>query len=402
MKTKLSYPKSKLKVLFLENVHPSAVELFAGEGYPVEEVKSTLSEPELIERMRDVAILGIRSGTAVSARAIEASKHLIAIGAFCVGTNQIDLVAAAKKGVAVFNAPYSNTRSVVELAIGLIIMLNRRVFDASRELHAGHWNKSADGSHEIRKKKLGIVGYGNIGSQLSVLAEGLGMDVYFYDAVEKLALGNAKKCATLDVVTLHSDGRATNKGMMGAKQFAHMKKGALFLNLSRGGVVDIDALAEALKSGRLAGAAIDVFPKEPAKKGEPFVSPLQNLANVIVTPHIGGSTEEAQESIGQFVAGRLTAFMDEGSTALSVNLPNITLPKLTEAHRFLHIHANVPGVLAKVNNVLAAHSMNIVGQYLGTKDDVGYVITDVMADYRKDVVDALKTIPETIRFRTLY
>jgi len=409
MKTKLSYPKEKLKVLILENVHPAAAAYLKEQGYPVEEVKGALAEDELVKRMEDVSILGIRSGTEVSERVLSEAKHLIAVGAFCIGTNQIDLHAAARKGIAVFNAPYSNTRSVVELVIGLIIMLNRGIFDKSRDLHAGLWNKSAEGSHEIRKKKLGIVGYGNIGSQLSVLAESLGMDVYFYDTAKKLALGNARQCDTLeelleiaDIVTLHSDGRASNKSMMGPKQFARMKKGSIFLNLSRGGLVDIDALAEAIRSGRVSGAAVDVFPKEPARQGEAFASALQGLPNVILTPHIGGSTEEAQENIGRFVAERLTDFMDEGSTALSVNLPNINLPKLTDAHRFLHIHANVPGVLAKVNNILAKHSMNIVGQYLGTNDDVGYVITDVMADYQKEVLDALKSVSETIRFRALY
>ncbi|MEK9176885.1 MAG: phosphoglycerate dehydrogenase [Patescibacteria group bacterium] len=409
MKSDLSYPKEKLPVLLLENVHPAAVELLEREGYPVERVKGSLSEDELIARVKDVAILGIRSATHVTEKVFAGAQHLIAVGAFCMGSNQIDLRTAARKGVAVFNAPFSNTRSVVELVIGLIIMLNRSVFDRSRDLHAGVWNKTAEGAHEIRQKKLGIVGYGNIGSQLSVLAESLGMEVYFYDAEEKLALGNAKKCSTLkellqtaDIVTLHIDGRAVNKGLMGMKEFSSMKDRALFLNLSRGSVVDVPALAEALTSGKLGGAALDVFPDEPPHKGAPFTSPLQNLPNVILTPHIGGSTQEAQENIAQFVAERLTRFMDEGSTALSVNLPNITLPTLMNAHRFLHFHQNVPGVLAKINNILASHSMNIVGQYLGTNDDIGYVITDVMADYKKEVVAALKEIPETVRFRTLY
>lgn len=409
MSRAFSYPKEKLSALLLENIHPAAVELFKKEGYQVELLPGALSENELLERIPTVSVLGIRSGTQVSEATLKKAKRLLAVGAFCIGTNQIDLAAAAGHGVAVFNAPFSNTRSVVELAIGAIIMLYRRAFDRSVALHRGEWDKSAKGSHEIRQKKLGIVGYGNIGSQLSVLAESLGMKVYFYDRMERLALGNATKCATLeellevvDVVTLHVDGRAENKNFFGKNEFQKMREGALFLNLSRGSLVDLDALAAVVSSGRLAGAAVDVFPNEPKGKGTGFTTPLQGVPNVILTPHVGGSTVEAQEAIGRFVAERLIRFVNEGSTLLSVNMPAIELPQLKNAHRFLHIHKNVPGMLAKINSLLAEHAINIEGQYLGTKGDVGYAITDVGTDYGKEIVDALKAIPETIRFRTLY
>lgn len=404
-----SYPKSRLKILLLENIHPHALERFRGEGYSIEAVPGSLEEEELIRRVRGVAILCIRSKTEVTKRVLESADRLLAVGAFCIGTNQIDLPQCTRQGVAVFNAPYSNTRSVVELAIGEIIMLMRRASDKSARLHDGAWDKSAAGSFEIRGKKLGIVGYGNIGSQLSVAAESLGMRVYFHDVVEKLALGNAKRCGTLeellrecDVVSLHVDGAPANESLIGRRELALMKRSAVLLNLSRGFVVDQEALAEALREGRLGGAGIDVFPAEPRGNGEPFSSPLQGLPNVILTPHIGGSTEEAQKSIGEFVSSKIADFMDSGNTYLSANLPNIQLPPLRGAHRFIHIHSNLPGVLASINGILAKHRLNIAGQYLKTNETVGYVITDVSRTYDRAVIAELRQVPHTLKFRVLY
>ena len=330
------------------------------------------------------------------------------VGAFCIGTTQIDLENAKKKGVVVFNAPYSNTRSVVELAIGEIIMLMRSVFDRSREIHEGQWQKTAAGSREVRGKNLGIVGYGNIGKQLSVLAEAMGMRVYYYDVDDKLALGNAVKCGTLedllnvsDVVTLHIDDNKANKNFIGEREIKQMKKGAMLINLSRGFVVDIDALAEGLKSGHIGGAAIDVYPDEPASNGE-FHTKLQGFANVILTPHVGGSTEEAQRDIADFVPNKIMDYINSGNTVDAVNFPNIRLPKQNKAHRFLHIHKNVPGIMAKINKVLAEYELNISSQYLSTDNEVGYVITDLDKEYNKDVLKALKKVENTIKFRVLY
>jgi D-3-phosphoglycerate dehydrogenase len=355
-----------------------------------------------------VDVLGIRSNTQVTGRALQAAPHLLVVGAFCIGTNQIDVGAANSHGVAVFNAPFSNTRSVVELVIAEIISLQRGLTDKSRQMHEGIWDKSAHGSHEVRGRRLGIVGYGNIGSQLSVLAESLGMAVWFYDTGDKLALGNAKRCSSLeellevvDVVTLHVDGRQDNRGLFGEAEFARMRQGSLFLNLSRGFVVDHSALRAHIESGHVAGAAVDVFPNEPKRKGEPFVSELRGLANVILTPHVGGSTEEAQQDIGRFVAGKLHDYLALGSTALSVNLPNLALPPDAREFRLTHVHANVPGVLATVNSLFAAHGMNIEGQYLGTRGDVGYVITDTPSDFPPDVLGALANMPATTRLRVL-
>jgi D-3-phosphoglycerate dehydrogenase len=405
----LSYPKNRISVLLLENIHPRAVELFREEGFKVEVVAGGLDEDELAERIRDVSVLGIRSKTQVTRRVLESANKLMCIGAFCIGTNQIDLTACQERGIAVFNAPYSNTRSVVELAIGEIIMLIRNIPDKSYGMHGGTWDKSAKNSFEIRGKKLGIVGYGNIGTQLSVLAEALGMEVYYYDRVEKLALGNAKRCRTLaellqlaDIVTLHVDGRPENKNLIGANEFALMKKGAIFLNLSRGHVVDIAALVAAIKSKKVVGAGIDVFPYEPKTNQEAFVNELRNLPNVILTPHIGGSTEEAQKNIAQYVPDKLNEFINKGNTFGSVNFPNLQLPELTEAHRFIHIHRNVPGVLAQINSILARHDINILGQYLNTNNRLGYVITDVEKEYNRDVIKDLKNIEHTIKFRMLY
>lgn len=405
----ISYPKSKLSVLLLENIHPLAIKHFENQGYQVEAVSKAFPEKELLEKIKDVSILGIRSTTQVSEKILKQAQRLLAIGAFCIGTNQIDLKAAAKRGVAVFNAPYSNGRSVVELVIGLIVMLYRRIPVKQAEMHSGTWNKSASGAREIRGKTLGIVGYGNIGSQLSVVAESLGMKVMFYDILERPAIGNALRCSTLtellnksDVVTLHIDGRSSNRGFFGQAEIDQMKQGAFFLNISRGFIVDMTALSKAIKKGKIGGAAIDVFPEEPKESPSKFKNPLQNTPNVILTPHIGGSTVEAQESIGTYLSQKLTTFIDTGSTMLSVNFPQLQLPLLKDAHRLIHIHKNTPGVLAKINTLMSKHKINILGQYLGTTEHVGYVITDVNKKYQPKVIEALRRMPETIRLRTLY
>lgn len=404
-----SYPTSLLKVLLLENVHPAAVEAFKRDGFQVEFLKGALDEDELCEKIKDVAIIGIRSKTTISRKVLANANRLMAIGAFCIGTNQIDLEAATEKGIPVFNAPYSNTRSVVELAIGEIILLVRSAVTKSNKMHVGVWDKSAIGSFEIRGKKLGLVGYGSIGTQLSVVAEAMGMEVFFYDEVEKLALGNAKKVDSLeellaisDVISLHVDGRKVNTNMIGRREFDLMKDGVIFLNLSRGHVVDIPALAEAVKSGKVAGAGVDVFPEEPKTNSDPFVSQLQGLPNVLLTPHVGGSTAEAQENIGKFVPAKLLEYMNNGSTYGSVNFPEVQLPKLKDSHRILHIHANVPGVLAKLNSIFARHHINITGQYLKTNETVGYVIVDIAKGYDRKFLQEVRAIEGTIRFRMLY
>lgn len=403
-----SFPRSRMRMLLLENIHPAAVQRLEEAGYSVETRKGALDEDDLIAAIRGVHVLGIRSKTTVSRRVLEEADKLMAVAAFCIGVNQIDLDAAADHAVAAFNAPYSNTRSVVELAIGLMIVLMRDVADKSSAMHRGQWNKSATGSRELRGKTLGIVGYGAIGSQLSVLAENLGMRVLFHDLSERLALGNARRMRSLDallaesdVVTLHVDGRGENAGLIGAEQFARMKPGVLFLNLSRGQVVDMGALAQALGAGRVAGAAVDVFPEEPRTNDDPFDSPLQGLKNVILTPHIGGSTEEAQEAIAEFAAERLLGYLNRGDTTFCVNLPNVQLAEVSGAHRLLHIHRNQPGVLAELNQALAAAGLNILGQHLKTDERTGYVITDVDRDYDPAALEALKAVPGTLRFRTL-
>jgi D-3-phosphoglycerate dehydrogenase / 2-oxoglutarate reductase len=405
----ISYPKNRIKVLLLENVHNDAFEIFKKEGYQVESINKSMNEKDLSERIKDVSILGIRSKTQISAEVLNNARRLISIGAFCIGTNQIDLNECLRKGIAVFNAPFSNTRSVVELALAEIVILMRNIFDKSNSLHKGKWDKSASGSYEIRGKKIGIIGYGKIGSQLSVLAEDLGMEVYYYDVVDKLALGNAKRCSSLsellkksDIITLHIDGNLRNTNFIGEKEFKQMKNGVIFLNLSRGYVVDINSLARNISSGKIRGASVDVFPDEPSGNDDKFNSELQNLPNVILTPHIGGSTEEAQKDIGNFVPAKIIDFINSGNTFYSVNFPEIQLPELQNAHRLIHIHENVTGILAQINNVLAKHNINITGQYLKTNELVGYVITDISKKYNPGVIQDLKKIPHTIKFRILY
>ena len=404
-----SYPRSRIRMLLLENIHPAAVERLEEAGYSVETLKGALDEADLIEKIKGVHILGIRSKTNVTEAVLEAADRLLAVAAFCIGTNQIDLDACAERGIAVFNAPYSNTRSVVELAIGLTITLMRDVVDKSAAMHQGQWNKSADGSRELRGKTLGIVGYGAIGSQLSVLAEALGMRVIFHDLSERLALGNAKRMRSLDallaeadVVTLHVDGRRENANLIGASEFQMMRPGTLFLNLSRGHVVNVGALAQAIGSGRIGGAALDVFPEEPRTNADPFDSPLMGLKNVILTPHIGGSTEEAQEAIAEFAAERLLGYLNRGDTTFCVNLPNVQLAEVSGGHRILHIHRNQPGVLAELNRELSAAGLNILGQHLKTDEKTGYVIMDVDRDYDPQALRVLKSVAGTLRFRLLH
>ncbi len=397
-----------MRALLVENIHPDASTRLAKDGYQVEALPRALDQEELTDALREVHLLGIRSGTQVTERILGAAPHLVAIGAFCIGVNQIDLAAASRRGVAVFNAPFSNTRSVVELALAEIIAMARRLPEKNTQMHAGTWDKSAASSHEVRGRKLGIVGYGNIGTQLSVLAESLGMSVYFYDIADKLAIGNARRCSTLaellesvETVTLHVDGRDGNRGFFGDAEFAAMRPRSLFLNLSRGFVVDHAALRRHIETGHIAGAAIDVFPDEPKAAGDEFVSQLRGLPNVILTPHIGGSTEEAQQDIGEFVAGKLVDYMASGATSLSVNLPEIALGMTSGAHRLAHLHQNVPGVLASINRVLAEHGVNVEGQLLRTRDEFGYVLTDIGCQYTDDVLAELRAMPVTIRLRTL-
>ncbi|MGW1456649.1 phosphoglycerate dehydrogenase [Salegentibacter agarivorans] len=409
MNKAISYPKNRINVLLLENVHQDAVDIMKKEGYNVTVHPGAMDEDELCEKIKDVSVIGIRSKTHLTEKVLENANRLIAVGAFCIGTNQIDLQACLKKGVAVFNAPYSNTRSVVELAIGEIILLMRNLPDKMRLMHEGKWEKSANNSFETRGKRLGIIGYGNIGAQLSVVAESVGFDVYYYDVEEKLPMGNVTKCnslkellETVDIVTLHVDGRRENKDIIGEKEFGYMKDNVIFLNLSRGHVVDIKALKKNIESGKIMGAGIDVYPQEPKTNNEEFVSELRNLPNVILTPHIGGSTLEAQENIGNFVPGKIIEYINTGSTTNSVNFPNLQLPVLQNAHRLIHIHENRPGILAEINRILAGHDINIEGQYLKTNETIGYVITDIDKKYDKKVIKDLKGLKGTIRFRVLY
>lgn len=396
------------RALLLENIHRDALPALQAGGFEVDARTEALNEADLAAALDGVHLLGIRSNTQVTRKVLDAAPGLVAVGAYCIGTNQVDLDAATERGVAVFNAPFSNTRSVVELALAEIIMLARRLSEKDRAMHDGVWLKSASGSHEVRGRRLGIVGYGNIGTQLSVLAESLGMQVFFFDTADKLALGNAHRCESLvqllssvEVVSLHVDGRHGNSGLFGEAEFAQMRKRSLFLNLSRGFVVDYEALRRYLESGHIAGAAVDVFPVEPKGTGEEFVSPLRGIPNVILTPHIGGSTQEAQSDIGRYVSGKLVDHERTGSTSMSVNLPQLTLPQRAGEHRLVHVHRNTPGVLAAINSVLADNGVNIDGQFLGTRGEVGYVITDVGESLSQAAVSKLAALPETLRLRLL-
>lgn len=409
MSKELSFPKGKINILLLENIHRDAVELFKNDGFQVEYQKGALSEDELIKIIPNIHILGIRSKTTVSAKVLEVANKLLAIGAFCIGTNQIDLNTCNKKGIAVFNAPYSNTRSVVELALGEMILLNRGIVTKSEGMHRGVWDKSAQNSFEIRNKTLGIIGYGHIGSQLSVLAESIGMRVLFYDLEDKMPLGNAIACINIDevlqksdIVTLHIDGRKDNFHFMDREKLQKMKEGAIFLNLSRGHVVDYEALKEYILNKKIIGAGIDVFPEEPSTNDEAFQFCLQNIPNIILTPHIGGSTEEAQAAIGRFVPNKILQYINIGSTDGSVNLPQVQLPLQKNQHRILHIHKNTSGMLAKINQIIASHSVNITGQYLKTNEEIGYVIIDVENNYSDAFIEEIKTLEHTIKCRLLY
>jgi D-3-phosphoglycerate dehydrogenase len=396
------------RALLLENIHPDATARLTKAGYEVQTVTRALGEDELIQALQGISLLGIRSQTHITERVFASAPDLLAVGAFCIGTNQVDLQAAASHGVAVFNAPFSNTRSVVELAIAEIISMARRLPEKNINMHEGVWDKSATGAHEVRGRTLGIVGYGNIGTQLSVIAEALGMTVYFYDIADKLAIGNARRCSTLhellesvETVTLHVDGRSGNHGFFGEAEFTRMRPRSLFLNLSRGFVVDHKALRRHIETGHIAGAAIDVFPAEPKGRGDEFVSELRGLPNVILTPHIGGSTEEAQQDIGEFVSGKLADYAQGGATSMSVNFPGVTEPVVPGTHRLIHLHKNVPGVLAAINRVLAEHGVNVERQLLRTKDDLGYVVTDIGTSYSEEVLDELRAMDITIRLRTI-
>ncbi|MGI9155229.1 MAG: phosphoglycerate dehydrogenase [Marmoricola sp.] len=396
-----------MKALLLENIHPSATEVFDRAGIEVETRPGAMSEDELIETLPGFSLLGIRSNTKLTGRVLETTSDLLAIGAFCIGTNQIDLQAAAREGIAAFNAPYSNTRSVVELVIGEIIALARRLPEKTQRMHGGVWDKSAQGSHEIRGRVLGIVGYGNIGSQLSVVAEAVGLRVIYFDIHDRLAHGNARRVATLDdlleqadVVTLHVDGRPGNAGLFGDEQFKKMKPRSMFINASRGMVVDDVALRDHILAGHIAGAALDVFPVEPKRQGESFESALRGLDNVILTPHVGGSTQEAQEEIGRFVSGKLSAFLARGNTALSVNLPELQPPALGGTFRLAHLHLNVPGVLAEINRILLELGANVAAQNLATLGEQGYVVTDVEGELSAATLDQLGAMPQTIWLRT--
>jgi D-3-phosphoglycerate dehydrogenase / 2-oxoglutarate reductase len=405
-----SYPKEKINILFLENISEVASNQFIKAGYTnVKRLSGALSEDDLIKEIKKVHILGIRSKTQLTAKAIAAAEKLQAVGCFCIGTNQVNLSEATKRGVAVFNAPYSNTRSVAELCIGAAIMLIRKIVDKNISAHKGIWMKDATGSYELRGKTLGIIGYGNIGSQLSVLAEGLGMKVIYYDVETKLPLGNATDSGSLkelllrsDVVSLHVPENPSTKNLINKNNLKYFKKGSILLNYARGEVVDLDALAKALKDGSIGGAAIDVFPWEPEKNGDTFTSPLQGLPNVLLTPHIGGSTQEAQHNIGDDVSLKLFNYLEKGISNGSLTVPALSLPPQEGTHRILHIHNNVPGVLSEINTTLSKHKINILGQYLKTNDMIGYVVLDVDKSLSKEAIDLLRQVKQTIKVRRLY
>jgi D-3-phosphoglycerate dehydrogenase / 2-oxoglutarate reductase len=407
---KTSYPKEKIRILFLENISEKAVKNFRMHGYlQVDRISKALTEEELIKEIKDVHILGIRSKTQITAKILAAATRLQAIGCFCIGVNQVDLKTATRHGVVVFNAPYSNTRSVAELVIGLSVMLIRKIPDKNRAAHEGVWMKDAKNSFELRGKTLGIIGYGNIGSQVSVLAEALGMKVLFYDTETKLPLGNAEDAQSLkdlmgraDIVTLHVPETAQTKNLINKNNLKYLKKGAILINYARGEVVDLDALSKAIREERVGGAAIDVFPWEPEKNGDRFECPLQNLPNVILTPHIGGSTEEAQQNIGEDVSVKLFNYLEKGITFGSHTVPALALPPQEGSHRILHIHKNVPGVLSEINTTLSKNKINIVGQYLKTNEDIGYVVLDVDKLISAKALQLLKEVKETIRVRMLY
>lgn len=405
-----SYPKEKINILFLENISDAAVRHFTESGYAsVRKLSGALSEKELIEEIKDVHLLGIRSKTQITARVLEAAKKLQAIGCFCIGVNQVDLKSATQHGIAVFNAPYSNTRSVAELVIGAAIMLTRRIPDKNKAAHEGIWMKEAKGSFELRGKTLGIIGYGNIGSQVSVLAEALGMKVMFYDIATRLPLGNAVAKKTLrevlaqaDIVTLHVPETQQTKNMINKTTLRQFKKGAVLINYARGEVVDLDALSKFMQEGHILGAAIDVFPVEPEKNGDRFQTPLQQLPNVLLTPHIGGSTEEAQQNIGEDVSNKLYQFLEMGITTGSHTVPPLSLPPQEGTHRILHVHRNVPGVLSAINGELSKYNINILAQYLKTNDDIGYVVLDVDKKISNQAFQLLKEVKETIKTRLVY
>lgn len=406
----LSFPKAKIKIVLFEDINPKAVEVFKGEGFTkLEHLSATLRGQELIEKIHDAHIVGIRSNTHVTADIIARCPKLLTIGCFCIGTNQVDLSEAALHGIPVFNDPHSNTRSVAEFIIGLCILLMRDLFNKSQAARAGKWKKVTKGSHELRGKMLGIIGYGRIGSQVSILAEAMGMQVCYYDIERKLSLGNAKALTTLeellalsDIVTLHVPETPSTVNMINAKALKRMKKTAYLINTSRGKVVDAQALSEALKDKTIQGAAVDVFHVEPENSATPFVTPLQQLDNVILTPHIGGATEEAQENIALSMAQKLINFINRGSTEGAANFPSLSLPPNEATHRILHIHHNVPGMLMQINKVLADRNINILAQYLRTTAEVGYVVLDIEKSYKNHLVEALKVIPGTIRIRILY
>ena len=410
IKEKTSYPKEKIRILFLENISDLAVKNFQQQGYAqVQKINKALTEEELINEIKDVHILGIRSKTQITQKVLDAAKKLQAIGCFCIGVNQVNLKAATKNGVVVFNAPYSNTRSVAELVIGLSIMLIRRIPDKNKAAHEGIWMKDAKGSYELRGKTLGIIGYGNIGSQVSVLAEALGMKVIFYDVETKLPLGNASDGKTLkevlgkaDIVTLHVPETSQTKNLINKTTLKYFKKGGILINYARGEVVDLDALRISITEGNIGGAAIDVFPWEPEKNGDRFQTPLQDLPNVILTPHIGGSTEEAQQNIGEDVSIKLFNYLEKGITFGSHTVPALALPPQEGSHRILHIHNNVPGVLSAINTELSKHNINIVGQYLKTNEAIGYVVLDVDKKLSTKALGLLKEVKATIKVRMLY
>ena len=406
---KLSFPKSKIKVLLLEKLDKSAKDIFLKEGYNVETYDGSLSEEELISKIKNVSILGIRSKTYISKKVIDSADRLLSIGAFCIGTNQINLEECEIAGITVFNAPYSNTRSVVEIVIGQIINFMRCIVEKSNDLHEGTWRKDSINSYEIRNKIIGIIGYGNIGSQLSVICESLGMRVIYYDIVDKLSIGNAKKYETLesllkvsDIISLHVDGREENTNLIGKREIELMKKDSILINYSRGNIVDTKALKENLMNNKLMGAAIDVFPKEPLNNKEQFESSLKGIKNLILSPHIGGSTKEAQKNIGSYVPDKIIDFVNTGDTSNCVNFPELSLPEQRDSHRLIHIHRNEPGVLLEINKIISSFNINIKGQYLKTLENIGYVITDIDREYNKDVVKKLKNISQTIRLRVLY